>query len=65
MKTFIIFETVPIMQHRTITIQAENEEDAVEKYLDSPRGKTEFEVDIEDNFEWDNAEIVGVEEDPE
>jgi aminoglycoside/choline kinase family phosphotransferase len=65
MKTFTIYEVVPIMQHRTITIQAENEEDAVEKYLD---GKTEFEVDTEENFEWDNAEIVGVEcgwEDPE
>lgn len=62
MKTFIIYETVPIMQHRTITIEAENEDDAVAKYLE---GKVDYDVDTEDVIEWDNAEIVEVEEEKE
>jgi len=62
MKTFIIYEIVPIMQHRTITIQAENEDDAVAKYLE---GKVDYDVDTEDNIEWDNAQIVEVEEEKE
>ena len=62
MKTFIIYETVPIMQHRTITIEAESESDAVAKYLE---GRVDYEVDTEDMIEWDNAEIVDVGEERE
>jgi hypothetical protein len=62
MKTFIIYETVPIMQYRTITIQAENEDDAVAKYLE---GKVDYDVDTEDVIEWDNAEIMEVGEEKE
>jgi hypothetical protein len=62
MKTFTIYETVPITQHRTITIEAEDEDDAVAKYLE---GKVDYEVDTEDVIEWDNAEIVDVKEEKE
>ncbi len=62
MKTFTIYETVPIMQHRTITIEAENEDDAVAKYFE---GKVDYDVDTEDVIEWDNAEIVEVGEEKE
>lgn len=63
MKTFIIYETVPIMQHRTITIQAENEDDAVAKYLEGT--EVDYDVDTEDVIKWHNAEIVEVKEEKE
>lgn len=63
MKTFIIYETVPIMQHRTITIQAENEDDAVAKYLEDT--EVDYDVDTEDVIKWHNAEIVEVKEEKE
>jgi len=58
MKTFIIYETVPMTQHRTITIEAENEDDAVAKYLE---GKVDYELYTDEtDADWDNAEIVEV-----
>lgn len=60
MKTFIIHETVPVVQYRTIAIEAENEEEAVNKYLNNP--DLNFDIDITEEFDWDNAEIVGVAE---
>jgi hypothetical protein len=59
MKTFAIYETVQITQHRTIHIDAENEEQAVELYLD---GKVDYDVDTEDEMDWDSAKIQSVEE---
>lgn len=59
MKTFTIYETVPITQYRTIHIEAENEDDAVAKYLE---GKVDYEVDTEESIEWDSASIQSVEE---
>ena len=63
MKTFIIHETVPVVQYRTIAIEAENEEEAVNKYLNNP--DLNFDIDITEEFDWDNAEIVGVAEEEE
>ena len=62
MKTFIIYETVPVRQLRTITIQAENEEEAVEKYLS---GNADCDIDMEEDIDWEGAEIVEVEEEKE
>ena len=59
MKTFVIYETVQITQHRTIHIDAENEEQAVELYLD---GKVDYDVDTEDEMDWESAKIQSVEE---
>ena len=63
MKTFIISESVPAMLYRSITVQAENEEDAVHKYLENP---SDYEAVIEQMEEhYDNAVIDMVEEEPE
>ena len=60
MKTFAIYETVQITQHRTIHIDAENEEQAVQLYLD---GKVDYyDVDTEDEMHWESAKIQSVEE---
>jgi hypothetical protein len=60
MKTFIIHETVPVVQYRTIAIEAENEEEAVNKYLNNP--DLNFDIDITEEFDWNGSRIVGVEE---
>ena len=59
MKTFIIFEKVCIYRTNTITVQAESQTEALNKYRD---GDFE-EIDYNDDIDWENAEIEDIIED--
>jgi hypothetical protein len=59
MKTFIIFEKVRIYRTNTITVQAESQTEALNKYRD---GDFE-EIDYNDDIDWESAEIEDIIED--
>jgi hypothetical protein len=63
MKTFTLYESVPAFIYCTITVQAENAEDAVHKYLDNPSDYQA--VIIATDEDYDNALIENVEEEEE
>lgn len=63
MKTYIIEEKVPMVQWRTIVIEAESEEAAIEKYLNDSNFDYDYEVDTHEEVLWDDAEILEVRED--
>jgi len=63
MKTFTLYESVPAFIYRTITVQAEDAEDAVHKYLNNPSDYQA--VIITTDEDYDSAQIDLVEEEEE
>ena len=62
MKTFIIKEIVPATIYRTIYVEAESEEAAVNRYFDNPDKCT---IDEEMEKHYEDSQIGEVEEDSE